>query len=136
MDHDASTMLNHPAASRDLRIPLAPHPISAEIARKVTSLMLHNWQLYDLIESAKVVVSELVTNALKLNEVFNLGLFRHGDYIMIEVTDRNLGTPKVRKPGEDAEDGRGLLLVECMAEEWNIRYEEDGAKTVWALVAK
>jgi anti-sigma regulatory factor (Ser/Thr protein kinase) len=129
-------VLRHPASSRSLRIPLPADPIASEQARRLADHVLLNWGLPALMDSARVVVSELVTNALVLNEPFQLGLHRHGDALMIEVTDRNLGIPKVKQPDTDAEDGRGMLMVECIAEEWNIREEEDGAKTVWAVVAK
>lgn len=133
---DPSRIPYHPARNRGLRIPMPPHPIAAEQARTLTQILLDNWELNPLKDNTLLAVSELVTNALKQRDVFLLALHRRGETALIEVTDTSLGLPTVKKANESDTNGRGLLLVEAVSDEWGLRYEENGRKTVWARIAK
>ncbi|WP_285580000.1 ATP-binding protein [Actinoallomurus iriomotensis] len=122
------------AESRAYRLPLPPHPIAAEQARALMKIALADWKINDIIDNALIIVAELVTNAVKLGDVFHLSLSRQGDTALIEVTDRSEASPDRRRRSLDRVDGRGLLLVEACSRDWGWRLEEPGGKTVWALV--
>ncbi|GLY72769.1 ATP-binding protein [Actinoallomurus iriomotensis] len=133
---DLSNILRHPAQNRDLRIRMPPHAIAAEQARTLTERVLDDWDLTPLRDNALLVVSELVTNAIKQRDIFLFALQRRGDTVLVEVTDMGPGLPTVRNAGETDTTGRGLFLVDAVCEEWGVRGEENGGKTVWAAVAK
>lgn len=123
--------------TRTWRMPLPPHPVAAPQARRLCEMALTDWELYALQDTAGLIVSELVTNALKYNEVFDFSLHREGDLgVLIEVTDRSLGVPKVKELTETEVTGRGMYLVDVLAFAWGVRSEEDGRKTVWARIWK
>lgn len=126
----------HDEGADSYRIPLPPHPIAAEQARILTTIALTHWNILGITDNALVICSELVTNALKLGDVFRLGLVRQGRSVLIEVHDHSEAAPDRRRRSVDRVDGRGLLLVEACAKDWGWRLEEHGGKTVWALVGE
>jgi hypothetical protein len=122
------------AERRTYRLPLPPHPIAAEQARILTRLALAGWKLNDIADDALVIAAELVTNAAKLGDVFHLTLSCQGDAVLIEVSDNSEASPDRQRPTVDRVDGRGLLLVEACAKDWGWRLEDQGGKTIWAVV--
>lgn len=133
---DDSEALCASADSRSLRVPMPPHPIAAEQARALAETILEYWGLGLLRDDTLLVVSELVTNAVKQRDPFVFTLRRKGDAALIEVTDTSPGKPEVRNAAETETGGRGLLLVEAISAEWGVRYEADGEKTVWAKICR
>jgi hypothetical protein len=115
---------------------MPPHPIAAEQARTLAGMMLTCWGLGFLSDDTLLVVSELVTNAMKQGDIFWFAICRQEDGALIEVTDSSPGVPKIEQADEMNVGGRGLLLVEAVSEECGVRYCDDGRKTVWATVAK
>lgn len=134
MDRPGS--LRHQAQTRGVRMPMPPHPIAAEQARILADMILSNWDLHPLRDNTLLVVSELVTNALKQRDVFAFALHRRDETAFIEVTDASLGLPAIRRAADTDTGGRGLLVVDAVSEDWGVRYEENGRKTVWARIAK
>jgi hypothetical protein len=122
------------AESRTYRLPLPPHPIAAEQARIVMKIALADWNILDIIDNALIITAELVANATKLGDVFHLTLSRHGGTVLIEVWDTSEAAPDRRRPSVERVDGRGLLLVEACAKDWGWRLEDQGGKTIWAIV--
>ena len=122
------------AENRTYRFPLPPHPIAAEQARLLVKVALADWKINDIADNALIIVAELVTNAMKLGDVFQLILSRQDDAVLIEVQDSSEACPDRRRQSVDRVDGRGLLLVEACAKDWGWRLEEQGGKTVWATV--
>jgi hypothetical protein len=121
--------------SRTYRLPLPPHPIAAEQARIIMRLALHDWNIPDIIDNALTITAELVANAAKTGDVFLLTLSRHdGGTVLIEVRDSSEACPDRRRRSVERVDGRGLLLVEACAKDWGWRIEDQGGKTVWAVV--
>lgn len=104
--------------------------------RRITRAVLNNWGYPDLVETAELLVTELATNALQhgagSHVKFRLRL--HDDRLLIEVND---GSPTVRvprcprRPSLYDENGRGLILVEALAETWGV--SEDGT-TTWCTL--
>ncbi|MEV0404187.1 ATP-binding protein [Actinoallomurus sp. NPDC050550] len=116
------------------RFPLPPHPIAAEQARIFTRLVLADWNIPDVADNALLVAAELVTNAMKLGDVLSIGIFRRAAAVLIEVNDNSEASPDRRSPALDRVDGRGLLLVAACSKDWGWRLDEQGGKTVWAIV--
>lgn len=116
------------------RFPLPPHPIAAEQARILVRLALTQWDRNDVADNALIIAAELVSNAVKLGDVFHLAVSHQDGNVLIEVTDNSEASPERQRRSTDRVDGRGLLLVEGCSKDWGWRLDESGGKTVWALV--
>ncbi|MFH8841480.1 ATP-binding protein [Streptomyces sp. NPDC017868] len=110
---------------------------SVPLARDFTRKALADWGLDGRADDVLVCVSELATNAL-LHGVppgrgyrLHLYLERPGP-LRIEVHDSGDGTPAVREPSDEL--GRGLLLVEALADRWGVGARDPG-KIVWCEFA-
>lgn len=125
------------AQNKNYCLPLPPHPIASRQAHKVLELALVDWRVCgDPADDAHVVLGELVTNALMHSmDVFTLALNLYEDRILIEVWDCVDAVPEVRMPDGQAIDGRGMFLVDVLANRWGVRSEGQGGKTVWATIS-
>ena len=84
-------------------------------------------------ETAALVVSELVTNAVNYSDgPVELTVRQAGDQTRIEVSDTNPEAPTVREP--DQQGGRGLHVLHAVAERWGVDAHANG-KTVWFELA-
>ena len=85
---------------------------------------------------AELVVSELVTNALRYGAgQVVMQLSRHDDGVVVEVYDEGVGTPRRRRAAADEEGGRGLLLAASVAAAWGVR-TRGGGKVVWCRLTR
>ncbi|MBH1937882.1 SpoIIE family protein phosphatase [Streptomyces sp. AV19] len=110
---------------------LTPHPASVAEARKRVLAQLEEWGLEELAFTTELVVSELVTNAIRHAEPpILLRLIRDGALIC-EVSDASSTTPRMRRARVFDEGGRGLLLVAQLCRRWGTRFTA-GGKTIWA----
>jgi len=99
-------------------------------ARRFTQTKLREWGLGALTELAELLVSELVTNALRhADRPRQLRLFRDRT-LTVEVADSDSQTPIQRGPADDEEGGRGIQLVDQLARRWGSRATRHG-KVVW-----
>ncbi|WP_406339428.1 SpoIIE family protein phosphatase [Streptomyces sp. NBC_00649] len=108
----------------------------AEVARARASVseQLISWGLEELDFTAELIVSELVTNAIRYGRPpIQLRLI-HDRTLMCEVADAGSTTPHLRRARVFDEGGRGLFLVAQFAEHWGTRHARRG-KTVWAECA-
>jgi hypothetical protein len=124
-------------ASRDL-----PGEIeSPKIARNVTKDTLDAWRLDAVYEDAAIVVSELVTNAIRYGlrrpaqDVLRLILMRYECGLVCMVTDPADNAPRMLEPDYIAETGRGLHIIEAMSRAWGWTPLLGGGKAVWAAFA-
>ncbi|MFG2408319.1 ATP-binding protein [Streptomyces brevispora] len=109
-------------------------------ARAVLRARLGEWRAGQKVaESGELVLSELVTNALRVQVPgdrmvgVRIECRGRGELLRLEVSDTGEGRPVVRQPGELDTDGRGLLLVEALAHRWGVDERQAGiGKTVWA----
>ncbi|MBC2903066.1 SpoIIE family protein phosphatase [Streptomyces cupreus] len=110
---------------------IALDPVEVGRARAVVREQLHDWGLARHIEVAELLVSELVTNALRHSHSrpVDLRLVR-GDTLLCEVDDDDHELPTLMNAGPDDELGRGLRLVSTLAREWGTSRTSAG-KTVW-----
>ncbi|MFD4789540.1 SpoIIE family protein phosphatase [Streptomyces sp. NPDC058459] len=110
---------------------LPNEPQAVALARERTDHRLGRWQLPDLSFTATLVVSELVTNAIRYSEgPVQLRLVRD-EALIIEVTDDSSTAPQLRQAEDDDEHGRGLTITSQLTERWGTRREPRG-KTIWA----
>ncbi|MFD9433443.1 SpoIIE family protein phosphatase [Streptomyces sp. NPDC060002] len=110
---------------------LAAEPAAVARARSDVSRQLSDWGLEELDYTAELVVSELVTNAIRYGQPpIRLRLI-HDRALLCEVSDGSSTTPHLRRARVFDEGGRGLLLVAQLAEHWGTRHARRG-KTVWA----
>ncbi|KAF3466043.1 ATP-binding protein [Streptomyces sp. Tu 3180] len=120
---------------RNFSARLSPTPRGARLARLLTAEQLRSWGLP--LDPARQIVAELAVNAATHGRVpgrdFRLTLYVVADTLRIEVTDtRGEHLPRLRPAGSEAESGRGLLLVEALADRWGVAEGRFPRKTVWA----
>lgn len=115
-----------------------PTPRGARLARLLAAAHLSDWGLPS--ERAAHIVAELANNATVHGRVpgrdFQLSLTVHdGALLRIEVTDtRGDRLPHTRAPTGCAESGRGLLIVEALADGWGVVPGPVPRKVIWAEV--
>lgn len=121
---------------------VAPDPEAVTDARHFTTTLLRAWGMDCLCDDLGLVVTELVTNALRHSlppcpdaaaNSIRLRLMRKSSYVLCGVVDTGTGTPQRREPDFVAETGRGLHLVDSFSREWGWRGLGSGRKVVWAL---
>lgn len=129
---------------------LAAIPQAARDARVFTARALSAWELSHLTETAALLVSELVTNAIAhagdaidspeaLSELAGgvnpvmLGLSYQGS-LLIKLWDQSSIPPRRRVAADDAESGRGLALVDALSKEWGCEVLATGGKIVWLVL--
>ncbi|MER5917157.1 SpoIIE family protein phosphatase [Streptomyces sp. NPDC001982] len=114
-------------ASWDLPNELATVPT----ARHLVARQLSEWGLEPLVTPVELIVSELVTNAIRhCDGPSRLRLIQHR-VLTCEVSDTNTSHPRPRHPHTLDEHGRGLFLVAQLSRRWGSRFATDG-KVVWA----
>ena len=112
-------------------------------ARLHARQVLWEWGLASLGESAELLVTELIANAVKASQVVaqaspvRLWLVSDRAQILILVWDASPQPPVPIDTSGDAENGRGLMLVEAISKKWGWYCRDDsGGKFVWAVVTR
>lgn len=114
---------------------LAATPFGARQARRLAVEKLASWGLSS--EGPALIVAELAANAVTHGRVpgrgFRIGLALDGGVLRIEVVDtRGDRVPRIRDAGGGAEAGRGLVLVDAIADRWGVDRGLPPCKSVWA----
>lgn len=126
-----------------LEITLIPVPQAAEIARVFVRHKLVCLGYADRIDDACLIVSEMVTNAVRVTATgdrrtqgsIRLRLGAEGGRPLVEVWDSCPALPVLLEPDPLEERGRGLHIIRSLAVRFGWRPEEKGGgKTVWALL--
>lgn len=130
-------------------------PGAVTVARHHARQVLWDKGFKELIEPAELLVSELVTNAVRISGgldepgavrpgavrpaagVIRLWVSVEPDSVLVLVWDASPATPERQSPAPDAESGRGLLLVEMLSRAWgSFELESEPGKVVWALLCQ
>ncbi|MFI8449136.1 ATP-binding SpoIIE family protein phosphatase [Streptomyces erythrochromogenes] len=110
---------------------LDPDPAVVADARHLVLAQLTAWDLDELSFSTELIVSELVTNAIRhAGGRVRLRLIR-ADTLTCEVSDSSNTQPRMRRARSSEEGGRGLYIVAQLSHRWGSRYTM-GGKTVWS----
>ncbi|MEU6535426.1 ATP-binding protein [Streptomyces sp. NPDC047000] len=122
---------------REFSVQLSPTPRGARLARLLATEQLRSWELP--LDPAALVVAELANNAVTHGRVqgrdFLLTLHVVAGLLRVEVTDTSGDRlPRPQQADADAESGRGLALVEALADCWGWIPGPSPRKTVWAEI--
>jgi anti-sigma regulatory factor (Ser/Thr protein kinase) len=114
----------------------ACHPDNVAQARAFVSRHLLDGGLPVIVDDARLVVSELATNAvLHARTPFGVRISRYDGVVEIAVRDGVSLAPSVSSAEEHQQNGRGLRLVELCSESWGVTAPPAGGKSVWARFA-
>jgi len=119
---------------RVLRLALPPDVPAVRLARRATRNALAAWQLADLEEDAVLLVSELVTNAIRHavdTGAIGLELTSADTWLRLEVQDGDPHWRQMECLDDCDESGYGFVLVDSLADRWGVRRICAG-KAVWA----
>ncbi|WP_327189312.1 ATP-binding protein [Streptomyces xinghaiensis] len=102
-------------------------------ARVVVTEYLMRWELAGFVDEMRLLVSELVSNAVRHGQGDRTSLHMTwvDGQIHLTVGGESTGRPCLRNPGPDEENGRGLQLVDHIADAWGT----DGEGTVWCSIS-
>ncbi|MFI6722905.1 SpoIIE family protein phosphatase [Streptomyces atratus] len=110
-------------------------PARVAAARQQLRELLHDWADPEQVDAAVLMVSEMATNVLVHTDGDALMVAQatgeHGERrLRVEVADGSDELPHKRRPGEMASSGRGLLLMEMLADAWGVDPQGAG-KSIW-----
>lgn len=110
---------------------LAAEPGEVGRARRLVRAQLRRWGFEPLVETVELLVSELVTNAVRHAHGDRLALrLVRSDVLQCEVEDAEHTLPNLLSAGPDDEFGRGLAVVSALSKEWGAARTGEG-KSVW-----
>jgi anti-sigma regulatory factor (Ser/Thr protein kinase) len=117
-----------------------PEPAQAEFPAAVASVpaarrwvrsRLPSWLSHEDCERIVLLVSETVTNAVRhARSEVGLRLYDRRPTFRVEIDDGAASLPVTRHAGLDEESGRGVMLIEAVADRWGVTGRHSG-KTVW-----
>ena len=130
---EASPEMTHSTTCRprEAAWDLPRDPAAVGKARALVREALASWGLTAMAETAAILVSELVTNAIVHGgDPVALHLIAADRAIRGEVIDHSTAMPTMSTPKPDDEGGRGLAIVEALASRWGVD-PGHGSKAVW-----
>jgi anti-sigma regulatory factor (Ser/Thr protein kinase) len=132
-------VLGHAWPLRD-GIELSPVPAAVRRARLHSRHVLGDWGLSGLSGDAELLVSELTTNAIAAVQPTTLPvrmwLLADTRRVLVLVWDPSSRAPVLADSGQDAENGRGLQIVQAVSQLWDwYRPQNTTGKIVWALAS-
>ena len=131
--------------NRSQSLELPAQPSAASHARRHVRRVLSQWGREELIDTAELVISELVTNAVKATpidalaevgttEIIWMNIYRWGEATVLEGWDCSRTPPVQKRAGLDEECGRGLQIVDILAKDWGYRWPRAGGKILWCTL--
>jgi serine phosphatase RsbU (regulator of sigma subunit) len=103
---------------------------SVRLARAAIREPMERWKLDDLVPTTELLVSELVTNAMRYSRGDVTLRLVNERALVVEVLDNSGALPRLRQANGDDENGRGLQVVRQLAKRWGARRTGTG-KVVW-----
>jgi anti-sigma regulatory factor (Ser/Thr protein kinase) len=123
------------AAGPEVQIDLPSDLTAPREARAAARHVLSRWRLGTILDPVLLVVSELVGNAVRHGRPpVGMRLRKTGRGVRVDVHDEETTTPRVRRPVDEAESGRGLVLIDAVAAESGVEQIAGDGKVVWARV--
>jgi hypothetical protein len=119
---------------------LGSYDSAVPCGRLHTRFVLHEWGLASAADDAELIVSELLTNAVKATAVHGLdpcialGVAVLANHLLLEVWDPVSDRPELHRSALDADYGRGLAIVALLSEQWGTYQVNEGGKVVWAAI--
>lgn len=105
---------------------------SASAARHFLEDRLREWGAEDLVESARLLVSELMVNAvLHTGTAAQLTIDLEPGCLRVEVGDGGTGEVAQQPYEPESPTGRGLMIVDALASRWGVEERARGGKVVW-----
>lgn len=131
-DDDVTLLLIRMTPPHHAHMDLQPGPRAVSTGRRFLTTTLSTWQLpSDLIDTARLLTSELLTNALvHAPGPLTVSVIRSATELTVEVTDTSSDPPCPRQAAATDESGRGLALITALAHKWGTHPHPPG-KTVW-----
>ena len=133
-------MCSHPSAilprpAMDIEVKLEPTPQAAGMARQFVARELEALGYAELVDDARLMVSELVTNCLRYvpGKPLWVDLRRAGKHVVLEVWDCSAEPPVTQDPDFLAEGGRGLHVVDELGSKFGYDLLCCG-KVVWVIL--
>lgn len=120
------------------RLELCATPGAVPCARSLVKRIVVEWGRPDLADTAELLVSELVTNAIHASAglpspTVRLWLVAERDTVVIRVWDGSAGMPRHQDAAPESEHGRGLMLVASLGKQWGACRKPVG-KVVWVQI--
>jgi len=119
-----------------LRLRLEPSSGAAAAARRLVDRACSEWHVQAILDPARLVVTELVSNAVRhARTQIQVTLHRRAHELRIEVHDNSPESPRPAKAVRStSEGGRGLIVVAALTTAWGATHTATG-KIVWATLA-
>ena len=118
----------------NVRVTLPADARSPAEARRLVHRSLREWNLVALLDATELLVSELVTNAvLHARTEAELVLTADGERLRVEVCDGSPVHPRTRRQADTAATGRGLRLLDALADRWGV-VPNGAGKCVWFAI--
>ena len=112
-------------------IPIPRETEAVAVTRHAVSVQLDQWRAQIDLPVVELLVTELVTNAVKHgDDPIRVELEWDGEAVWVTVEDGCAAMPALMAPPPEADGGRGLLLVDQMADEWGVARVGTG-KQIW-----
>jgi anti-sigma regulatory factor (Ser/Thr protein kinase) len=128
------------------RLALAALPSAVSCARGHVRAVAHEWGLAELADTAELLASELVSNAVQASErlrtradlaivpVVRLWVTSDGESLFVYVWDASNDMPVRHEAGPADDSGRGLMIIDALSADWGAYREPGGGKVVWAAI--
>ncbi|MEU9015895.1 ATP-binding protein [Streptomyces sp. NPDC048479] len=103
--------------------------------RRVGAAKVSHWGFPGLIDDIQLLISELLANAIEHGAGEEIGFalaYLPSEEVRIEVTDGSTALPQKRRPGLIEEHGRGVLIIDALADAWGT---SDDGTTTWCSLA-
>jgi anti-sigma regulatory factor (Ser/Thr protein kinase) len=122
---------------------LGAYPSAVPCARGHVRSVAIEWGLRDLVDTAELLASELVTNAINASQhlstpgtpVVRLWLISDQISLVIHVWDGSTEMPVRKEADTDDLSGRGLMIIDALSADWGSYHKAEG-KVVWAMVSQ
>jgi anti-sigma regulatory factor (Ser/Thr protein kinase) len=137
--NESSTPVSVPPRTwpRVSKLELGPLPTAIGCARDHAKVVLAEWNLDHLVDDSILLVSELMTNALRASRALPiptpiiLRLLANDQQLVIEAWDQWVEGFDLKQGGSDDEHGRGLTVVTALSQRWGVGRIHDNYKVVW-----